>query len=321
MKKIIILILIGLLAQFAFLLLSFTTVKQSHAFSFMALGDMPYYMPEDNARFENVIQYLNKQDQAFNVFVGDFKSSKNKCTDEVYNKMFSFFSQFKKPLIYTPGDNEWTDCRNNDTTNAHVLERLDFLRAKFFSDDKSLGVSKMNLNIQSNDTNFKKFSENRQWDYQQVSFATIHVVGSNNNYKKNSLDSNSEFNERLRADLNWLKLLFKKANENNTKGIVVVIHADMFYEHKTTQGFKVLLDELKSLTVAFKKPVLLVHGDSHHFIVDKPLMHDGKIEKTVLNFTRVQVFGEGDMHAVKVIVNPNNPSLFEVQECLVPANQ
>ena len=321
MKKIIVIILIGLLAQFAFLLVSFTPVKQNHSFSFMVLGDMPYYMPEDNARFENVIHYLNKQDQAFNVFVGDFKSSRNACTDEVYDKMFSFFNQFEKPLIYTPGDNEWTDCRNMDTTNAYVLERLDFLRAKFFSDNKSLGTIKMNLEVQANDSSFKIFTENRQWDYKQVLFATIHVVGSNNNCKKNSLDSNKEFNERLVANLNWLNLLFKKASEKNSKGIVVFIHADMFYEHKTSEGFIVFLEAIKSLTVAFKKPVLLVHGDSHHFVVDKPLMHDGKIEKTVLNFTRVQVFGEGDMHAVKVIVNPNNPSLFEVQECLVPANQ
>jgi hypothetical protein len=321
MKKIIIIILIGLIAQFVFFLMSFTSVKQSHAFSFMVFGDMPYYMPEDNVRFENAIQYLNKQDQAFNVFVGDFKSSRNACTDEVYNKIYSFFNQFEKPLICTPGDNEWTDCKNNDTTYVHGLQRLDFLRAKFFSDSKSLGVVKMNLNIQSNDSNFKKFTENRQWDFNQVSFATIHVVGSNNNYKKNSLDSNKEFNERLVANLNWLNLLFKNASEKNSKGIVIFIHADMFYEYKTAAGFTVFLNALKSLTIAFKKPVLLVHGDSHHFVVDKPLMYDVKNEKTIINFTRVQVFGEGDMHAVKVIVNPNNPSLFEVQECLVPKNR
>ena len=73
--------------------------------------------------------------------------------------------------------------------------------------------------------------------------------------------------------------------------------------------------------MAFAKPVLLVHGDSHKFVMDKPFYADDSNKKTLMNFTRVQVFGEGDMHAVKIIVNPNNPSLFEVQELLVPENQ
>ena len=216
-------------------LMGLTSEKKK--FSFVVLGDMPYYMPQDDVRFENVINHLNKQDQAFNVFVGDFKSSKNNCSDEVYHKMLGFFNRFKKPLIYTPGDNEWTDCGVAGITYFNPLERLDFLRKEFFMDSKSLGETKLDLHLQSADSGYKKFTENRQWNYNEITFATIHVVGSNNNYNINNLDSNKEFTERLAADLYWLKAVFKKAKAENSKGIVLCIHADMFYNKKSTEGF------------------------------------------------------------------------------------
>jgi hypothetical protein len=35
-------------------------------------------------------------------------------------------------LVYTPGDNEWTDCHRLASDPKNPVERLGFLRAKFF---------------------------------------------------------------------------------------------------------------------------------------------------------------------------------------------
>jgi hypothetical protein len=48
---------------------------------------------------------------------------------------------------------------------------------------------------------------------------------------------------------------------------------------------------------------------------------DKKTKKAVINFTRVQTFGEVDMHCIKINVNFANPSLFEIQELIVPENK
>lgn len=301
--------------------LSFSQNKEK-PFTFFVLGDMPYHLPEDNAKFENVIKELNKQEQVFNVFVGDFKSSKTPCSDTAFQKILGYFNTFKKPLIYTPGDNEWTDCGKPQAGSYDTNERLSALRTQFFNDTlHSLGKSKMELISESSNKDYAKFVENKMWDFNKISFASIHLVGSNNNFDTDPLKSNEEFFERSKADIFWLNEVFQKAKANNSLGIVIFEHADMITPDKGKEGFVVFLKELQKLVVDYKKPVLLINGDSHEYKVDKPLYENEELKKAVLNFTRLQVFGEADMHAVKVTVNPKNPTLFEINQFLIQENQ
>jgi len=290
-------------------------------FTFFVLGDMPYHLPEDNAKFENVINALNKQKQEFNVFVGDFKSSKTPCSDTAYKKILNYFNSFKKPLIYTPGDNEWTDCGKKEAGTFNTSERLKAIRTQFFNDTlHSLGKSKMKLDSESSNLDYAKYVENKKWDYNGISFATIHIVGSNNNFDTDSIKSNEEFFERSKANIFWLNEVFKKAKANKSLGIVIFEHADMISPDKGKEGFVAFLKELQKLVEAYKKPVLLINGDSHEFKVDKPLYENEELRKSVLNFTRLQVFGEADMHAVRVTINPKNPALFEINQYWIPEN-
>jgi hypothetical protein len=42
-------------------------------------------------------------------------------------------------------------------------------------------------------------------------------------------------------------------------------------------GFHDILSKLRDETISFRKPVVLVHGDSHYFMIDKPLLDaDGR---------------------------------------------
>jgi hypothetical protein len=97
-----------------------------------------------------------------------------------------------------------------------------------------------------------------------------------------------------------------------------------------TDGAHEVLSKLRDLTIAFEKPVVLVHGDSHYFIVDKPLLDANG--RRVENFTRVETFGDdaaaahpqwdtNDVHWVKALVDPKSRDVFAFQPQIVAANR
>jgi hypothetical protein len=75
-------------------------------------------------------------------------------------------------------------------------------------------------------------------------------------------------------------------------------------------GFHDILVKLRDLTIAFKKPVVLVHGDSHCFMVDKPLLVAGH-----------PTWDDNGVHWVKALVDPQSRDVFAFQAEIVPANR
>lgn len=296
---------------FLLLISGVITSAQSKKFEFIAFGDMPYRLPDDYARFENLINQVNKEKPAFSVHVGDFKSGSTPCSDEYFNRIFKYFESFSEPLIYTPGDNEWTDCNREAAGRYDPLERLDLLRKMFFKEPKSLGQKKIPLSSQSSNSKFTKYVENVAWDHGDIQFATIHLVGSSNNFKGTN---NTEFLEREQANLAWLDEIFQSAKDKN--GLVFFTQADMFYGGKIVPVFKGICDKLSALTIQYGKPVLWINGDSHRFIVDKPLLQPDK-RSTILNFTRMQVFGDADLASVRISVDPKSRELFTIRQMLM----
>jgi hypothetical protein len=103
---------------------------------------------------------------------------------------------------------------------------------------------------------------------------------------------------------------------------MLVIQANIF-EADTAQpsGFAGFRDALRRETIAFGKPVVLVHGDSHYFRIDKPLyIEEGNEENRVLNFTRVETFGDKDVHWVRATVDTSDPEVFSYQPEMVNEN-
>ena len=80
-----------------------------------------------------------------------------------------------------------------------------------------------------------------------------------------------------------------------------------------------MLAVLEQETIAFKKPVVLVHGDSHYFRIDKPLV-GAKSGRRIENFTRVETFGNPDVHWVRVTVDPRKPNVFTFRPEIVAEN-
>ncbi len=294
-------------------------------FDFVALGDTPYFLPADYGRFEALIGAVNRQRPRFTVHVGDIKSGSTLCTEELYGKVLAEFQLFEQPLIYTPGDNEWTDCGREKAGRYDPEERLAVVRKLFFPDHNSFGKTKLPLTSQALRPAFAAYVENNRWASGNVAFATVHLVGSNNNFVPNDAKGqNHEFYDRMKANVAWLDEVFADAAAQHRLGVVLFTQADMFSPDKNAKdadGFTEIIAALSRHAVAFGRPVLLVNGDSHRLLIDKPLPNPASPKQVLQNFTRLQVPGEADVVAVRVSVDPTQPALFQFQELGATAPQ
>jgi hypothetical protein len=74
---------------------------------------------------------------------------------------------------------------------------------------------------------------------------------------------------------------------------------------------------LRTQTLAFPGQVVLVHGDSHYFKVDKPIRLDSG--KVLGNFTRVETFGAASTDWVQATIDPKSRNLFRFEPMIVAA--
>ena len=305
-------------------------------FEFGLMGDQQY-TPQSEAQFPNLVDELNRANLAFVVHVGDFKEGATPCSDETFNRRKEQFQSSKHPFIYTPGDNEWTDCHGAKPP-SDPLERLAKLRELFFRGDHSLGGRILPLTRQSSDPQYGKFRENVRWLYGDVVFVTLHIVGSNNNLGRTP-EMDREYAERNGANLAWMRQVFDLAKRNGHRAIVLITQANPRFvdtwpprlwrlylgapveppKEKRKTGYADFLQALEKEVLAFDKSVVLMHGDTHIFRVDKPLL-GSKSMRMVENFTRVETFGAPDSHWVRVIVDPDDPNLFTFKPEIVKKN-
>lgn len=301
--------------------LSASGVAVAQPFSFVALGDTAYRMPEGIAQFERLIARINRQQAAFSVHIGDIKSGSSRCDDSYFSVVRKQFDSFDQPLVFTPGDNEWTDCHRADNGGYDPLERLGKLRELFYPvPAMSLGRSPMRVEPQSADPRFSRFVENARWERSGVHFATVHVIGSNNNLQRNQAAVN-EYIERNAANLAWINSTFARAMQTGAKAVVIAFQADPWWSldgrEDQRSGFTDTIQALKSNAIKFGKPVLIVHGDQHRLVIDKPLMQAGRV---IYNATRLMVYGDREVQGVLVSVDPDDVDVFSFKSLTVPEN-
>lgn len=190
----------------------------------------------------------------------------------------------------------------------------------FFVGNESLGQRKLRLQRQSDEPSYRAYRENVRWTYGGVTFLTVHVVGSNNNFGRTA-ESDAEYAERNAANLAWLQQSFDEARRNESLGVLVAIQANPNFERPPEErtGFNDFLTALEREALAFQRTVVLVHGDTHYFRVDKPLRVSTS-GRRLEYFTRVETFGSPDSHWVRATVDPADPNLFRFEPVLVRAN-
>jgi len=309
-------------------------------------GDMPYGAL-GRSQYPNLLADINGSHVAFSVFDGDLQAGGDgPCSDSLYTTALANFNTLDRPLVWLPGDNDWTDCwgRYGAAQQPYhdPIERLSFERQLFDSTDQSLGGKTLALSRESSEGGaYALYSENVRWVYGPVVYIGLNVQGSNDNYPYPETDGESgaivtrdsgeiqrERNEemaRKAADLHWLDEGFSYAKQIGAKGVLIDWQADPNFNNEQHlanphdwDAFPDYVNALRSETMNFPGQVALVHGDSHYFKVDKPInLPSGGV---LANFTRVETFGARQTHWVSATIDPTDPNLFQFEPRIVAAN-
>jgi len=329
--------------------------KGQQKYSIGLWGDLPYSDTQALTGVPNLIADMNSQQLAFTVQDGDFKAGNGTpgsvtpttCTDALYLQGLNYLNALKGPAMFTPGDNDWTDCDRPANGGFSSRERLDHERLLFFSTPYSLGQNPVRQEVQETPLCLGVSGpvpcvENRRWNLGGVTYVTLNVQGSCNNLCDTAPDP-AEYAARNVANIAWLRVAFAAAKARNSDAIMIIAQADPGWDlsdvtraplrdPKTLaetdgqlDGYKDYLLALREEVIAFRKPVAYVHGDSHYFRVDKPFL-DAQ-GRRLENFTRVETFGDNqangnnDVHWLKVNIDANSREVFSYEPQIVPANR
>ena len=304
-------------------LLATAPAARAQPFSFALIGDMPY-APADSLKFGRLIDDINAAEPAWVLHLGDFKGGSAPCADAVFEQRRGQLDRFAAPLVLTPGDNDWTDCHRSGSA---PLERLARLRQVFFDrPGTSLGRSPMPLETQAADPAYAEFPEHAMWQRGGVLFVSLHVVGSSNGLRpfdgRTDADD-AEVERRMQATVAWTRAAFERARREDLAAILFAIQANPRIEEKpgstARAPFQPFLEALALGTAEYGRPVVLAHGDSHYFRIDRPLLHPVS-GKRVEHFTRLEGFGSPDIHWLEVEVDTGRPQVFTARQRLVESN-
>jgi hypothetical protein len=279
-------------------------------YTFAVIGDVPYGA-DQLAAFPKWIQQINDDPAVQSVVhLGDVKNGSSVCSDEYFQMIRGDFNLFEDPLVYTPGDNEWTDCHRANNGAYNPLERLAKVREIFYNHPGStLGQDSFKVESQAR----RGFPENVMYSRAGLTFVTANITGSNNGLQPWAGLGNTEptpeqrtaVAERTRADIDALRSAFKTAKHEHDRGVVVMQQADMFdptYAPTWNDigAFQSWVQALIDEASRFDGPVYLFDGDSHVYNTDKPLAAGSSwlttydVRGSANNLTRVTVDGSSN---------------------------
>jgi hypothetical protein len=283
------------------------------SWNFAAMGDTPYSDAEEDL-LRPMIQRMNGENLAFVAHVGDIVNGRGGCANAVFEERKELFQGFRHPFVLVPGDNDWTDCHRG---GFDPLDRLDFFRHLFAAGDDSLGQRSIRLERQSNlDPRYREYAENLRWQVKGVLFVGLNIPGSNNNLGRTP-EMDEEYRRRMAANFDWLDEAVKRTESPELSALVIFVQANPYFTGRTRRaslndGFDTLRKALAVHAGWLKKPILFVHGDTHSFRVDQPLI-DAATGRPFPNFTRLEVDGSPWVGWVRVNVDPSKPGLFSFQ--------
>lgn len=297
----------------AVLLASGCAVQAPHpdAFTFAVMGDTQYNEAEE-AEFTRMMRRIDGADLAFVVHVGDFVGGTQRCSDEMFARRRAEYDASAHPFLYVPGDNEWVDCRAPERGGHDPLERLARLRELFFADRFSLGRRRIETFVQSQCVTpalggcaCGPLPENRFWTRAGVRFVTLNVAGSQNNRGRDKAWE-EDAGCRDEANRQWLAQAVNASARSETRALVIVFHANPW--DFGARPYRALVRQLADAARTLRKPVLVVHGDTHIQRVDTPFADS--LGNTILNLTRLETYGSPFLGWIEVDVDPDDPQVF-----------
>lgn len=285
---------------------------QAEVWRFALIGDVPY-TERERRELPHLIETLGRENLEFVVHVGDIKNGRSRCDDTLYIDRRDLFNTSAVPLVFAPGDNEWSDCDRASQGGYDPQERLNRLRQIFWKDEYSLGRRKLRLERQNGN-----YPEHARFRVGPVLFVTLNIP-SGNNYGMLETPS-AEFLARNPAVIAWLREGFAVARRDKLAGVVFMFQADPAFQHFSRgmghPGFTDLLSVLREETLGFPGQVVVLHGDTHFSRIDHPL--NDRRGQPLANFTRVESHGYPTMGWTLGIIDTSRPELFRFEPHVWP---
>lgn len=293
----------------------------STPFSFALMGDQPYNSLLEPAT-DSLIQHMNSDPEVqWILHIGDIKGGAEPCSDELLKRRIDQMNSSSKPLVYVPGDNEWTDCHRESNGNFNTQERLNFIRTQAFARPHTLGQ----INFVVRQQKSHPYPEHLMWQQGSTLFISLNVPGSNNDLlnpvprKTSAAEARRLLQKRDAAIADWLQegeQLFDKSATALTETVVAIQGNPIDGSGSgKTDGYANFMKTLVAFIDNTNRPVLLVHGDTHTFKWDKPALRKyGATAETEALFYRVEGWGHPFVNSwVKVTVTPGLESPFKVE--------
>ena len=250
-------------------------------------GDSPYgTSPTDTTETDLTPAFIASINADPNVdlvlHVGDIHSGSQFCTEAYDRTIFTLWTAYKNPLIYTPGDNEWADCHKTkegghqgvDYADGDPAANLDLIRSIFFANPGyALGgrYKRVITQAQAFDAAHPtdaKYVENVMWEQSQVLFVTLNIPGGSNNDtdpwfgQPVTQAQTDEVAERTQADLDWLDGAFAQAQRDGARAVLIQTQADMWDRDGKAAthiaNYEPFIASIASHTTSFGGPVLLL---------------------------------------------------------------
>ncbi len=340
-------------------------------YTYAVYGDAPYgTSPTDTSETDATPAFIHalNADKAVStvLHVGDIHSGSQYCTQAYDQQIADLWAGFADPMVYTPGDNEWTDCHKkkegggayNPATGqidyvtdggnpvgysgGNPVDNLALIRSIFFPrPGGTLGSGRLRVLSQAQVDNHahptdNQYVENVMWQRGGVLFVTVNVPGGSNNdadpwygAPAATPQQSTEAAHRTGAALRWLDRAFGTASHLHARAVAIVAQADMWdldgKEASHLANYEPLVSSIATHTKAYRKPVLLLNGDSHIYRSDNPLKKASSCtgdesvcayddwnshpSYDVSNFHRIVVHGSTvPLEYLRLKVNPENQS-------------
>ena len=280
-------------------------MAQPAAFSFGVIAPVST-RAADEAGLRDAILATDADNLAFVVSSG-IKTSQEACSDKLFFKRKELFQAAKNGLIVSIAASDWSHCKA-DNGRSMAIERLSRIRDLFFEDDFSFGASKLPLTRQASTPKYRTYVENLRWDVGNMVFATVHLPSNNNDFVA-AAGRNSEFDDRLIANRDWLHRVFGVAMQKGAAGIVLFCDGDPMVVPDTLgllglgarrDGFAEIRKQILTLSTRFPGKVVLIHGQ------------EGAPATTAGTLTWRGKLGDVTLGSgwVKMTVDPSAPALF-----------
>lgn len=216
---------------------------------------------DGEAALRGALEQAQSHDPAF-IVVNGLKEASEACSDRLLRRRKAVLEAAAAPVFLSMAGSDWINCRDRRGRPAETVW-LGLLREQLYGDISWNGSKQLSLRRQSALPAFRSYAENTRWSVQQVMFATLHLPAQNNHYLT-AAGRNSEFEDRLTANRDWLRRLAQLASIEHRKAIVLFCDGRLWPATRPPAGVRDGFQEMRSALRAFattvRMPVLLVQG-------------------------------------------------------------